>query len=497
MPSPPKPWERAGAGASQPAGTTTGPATGASTTTTTSAAAQQATPPARPESAAPAMVTNQALNRQGYGTGYNSPGMMGGAGYGAGGYGSTYGNSYSSPYSRYGGTTGYGATGYGGYGSSYGSSYGGGYGGYGSRFGGGAYGGGGYGAGRFGQGPYGGGPGDMPLSAQMEQSTQATFNTLDSIVQAFGGFAQMLESTFMATHSSFMAMVGVAEQFGSLRQYLGQLFSLVSLYRLARRVACRLTGQPVPVDTAGLNAEGLKAFEENKKRSKKPLWVFLFFTVGIPWLISKLYQRLQRQRLEAATAAGGLAPGAAAAGLVGPDGLPLQPSQIRDLEFCRALFDFKAETPNELSFAKGTIIAILSKLDPATGQPGPWWRGRLQSGEMGMFPASYVELIVKAPQGPGLVPVSSLSSATPASARGASPVPATSSQQQPAISAAAQKQPVTATPQQQSAPAVAFDPQSFNGYGANAPQPNPMMMRHPPMPLPFDDEDFGPSFLNG
>ncbi|KAI8587756.1 Peroxin 13, N-terminal region-domain-containing protein [Geranomyces variabilis] len=415
MPSPPKPWERAGAGASQPAGTTTGPAAGASTTTTTSAAAQQATPPARPESAAPAMVTNQALNRQGYGTGYNSPSMMGGAGYGAGGYGSTYGNSYSSPYSRYGGTTGYGATGYGGYGSSYGSSYGGGYGGYGSRFGGGAYGGGGYGAGRFGQGPYGGGPGDMPLSAQMEQSTQATFNTLDSIVQAFGGFAQMLESTFMATHSSFMAMVGVAEQFGSLRQYLGQLFSLVSLYRLARRVACRLTGQPVPVDTAGLNAEGLKAFEENKKRSKKPLWVFLFFTVGIPWLISKLYQRLQRQRLEAATAAGGLAPGAAAAGLVGPDGLPLQPSQIRDLEFCRALFDFKAETPNELSFAKGTIIAILSKLDPATGQPGPWWRGRLQSGEMGMFPASYVELIVKAPQGPGLVPVSSLSSATPAS----------------------------------------------------------------------------------
>ncbi|KAJ3156165.1 Peroxisomal membrane protein PAS20 [Geranomyces michiganensis] len=432
------------------------------------------------------MVTNQALNRQVYGSGYNSPGMMGG-GYGTG-YGSTYGNSYSSPYSRYGGTTGYGATGYGGYGSSYGSSYGGGYGGaYGSRFGGGAYGGAGYGAGRFQQGPYG--PGDMPLSAQMEQSTQATFHTLDSIVQAFGGFAQMLESTFMATHSSFMAMVGVAEQFGSLRQYLGQLFSLVSLYRFARRVACKLTGQPVPVDTAGLNAEGLKAFEENKKRSKKPLWVFLFFTVGIPWLISKLYQRLQRQRLEAAAALPGGAVGAAAAasGLVGPDGLPLQPSQIRDLEFCRALFDFKAETPNELSFTKGTIIAILSKLDPATGQPGPWWRGRLQSGEMGMFPASYVELIVKAPQGAGLVPVSSLSASSTSSSSSPPPL---SSAASASTHPAAQKPLATPGPAPR-APTPTPMPTAFG-----APPPDPMMMRHPPMPLPFDD-DFGPSFLNG
>ena len=41
----------------------------------------------------------------------------------------------------------------------------------------------------------------------MESSTQATFQLLESIVGAFGGFAQMLESTFMATHSSFYAMI--------------------------------------------------------------------------------------------------------------------------------------------------------------------------------------------------------------------------------------------------------------------------------------------------
>lgn len=44
------------------------------------------------------------------------------------------------------------------------------------------------------------------LTNTFNQSTQATFQIIESIVQAFGGFAQMLESTYMATHSSFFGM---------------------------------------------------------------------------------------------------------------------------------------------------------------------------------------------------------------------------------------------------------------------------------------------------
>lgn len=44
------------------------------------------------------------------------------------------------------------------------------------------------------------------LTNAFNQSTQATFQIIESIVQAFGGFAQMLESTYMATHSSFFGM---------------------------------------------------------------------------------------------------------------------------------------------------------------------------------------------------------------------------------------------------------------------------------------------------
>lgn len=98
-------------------------------------------------------------------------------------------NPYSSPYSRYGG---YGGGMYGSYGGM------GGYGGYGGMMGG------------MG-GMYGGMPGMMPgdpnnpnsLTNSFSNSTQATFQMLEGIVGTFSGFAQMLESTYMATHSSF------------------------------------------------------------------------------------------------------------------------------------------------------------------------------------------------------------------------------------------------------------------------------------------------------
>ena len=74
--------------------------------------------------------------------------------------------------------------------------------------------GGGYGSMYGGIGGMGGmyrGPGAMgvdpndpnSLTNSFSQSTQATFQLIESLVGAFGGFAQMLESTYMATHSSF------------------------------------------------------------------------------------------------------------------------------------------------------------------------------------------------------------------------------------------------------------------------------------------------------
>lgn len=327
-------------------------------------------------------------------------------GYGStlgGGYGSTLGGGYGSggysPYSRMGGYGGYGMGGYGGYGGmgGYGSGYGmggmGGYGGYGGMGGYGGYG------GMGGMGGMPGGPGELSLTQRMESGTQATFELISSIVGAFGGFAQMLESTFMATHSSFFAMVGVADQFASLRNYLGQVLSIFALARYMKNLLLRVTGRAPAVD---LNAKDFQEFATAKasgqkpaaKPSKRPLVVFFLAVIGLPYLMGKLVrvitakQEAERLRLEQQQQQNGeLSDPAASA--------PIDPSK---LSFVRALYRYDSSDPLELSLKQNDIVAILSKTDPQTGQESTWWRGRTRDGRIGWFPSTYVESLETAKQ---------------------------------------------------------------------------------------------------
>ncbi|KAF9963699.1 Peroxisomal membrane protein PAS20 [Modicella reniformis] len=332
----------------------------------------------------------------GGGTGYSGYGMSGygssyGSSYGSysspynnrmgGMYGSSYGSSYSSPYSRLGGM--YNSS-YGGYGSSYG--------GHGSSYG--------YGMNRMGMGMNGMngpngpngpnipiGPEELSLMQRMEQGTAPTFQLIESVVGAFGGFAQMLESTFMATHSSFMAMVGVVEQFGNLRGYLGQILSVFALLRWAKSLAYRLVGMKPPVNTQELTAGNFQEFQAQPRYSKKPIIFFLLAIFGLPYLMGRLIRAISSRDQQNQQ---GPSPDPDSRALTGP--APVNP---QNLDFARALYDFTPSNPQqELSFRRGDIIAILSRQDPM-GQESLWWRGRLRNGEMGLFPSNYVEIINK------------------------------------------------------------------------------------------------------
>ncbi|KAF9159937.1 Peroxisomal membrane protein PAS20 [Mortierella sp. AD011] len=292
---------------------------------------------------------------------------------GYGSYGSSYG-SYSSPYSRMGGM--YGST-YGGYGSSYG-----GYGGYGMNR---------MNMGMNGMNGVNGpmGPEEMTLMQRMEQGSAPTFQLIESVVGAFGGFAQMLESTFMATHSSFMAMVGVAEQFGNLRGYLGQVLSVFALLRWAKSLAYRLVGKKPPVNTQELTPGNFQEFQAQPRISKKPIIFFLLAVFGLPYLMGRLIRALSSPNPPAQQ---DLLPGQEGQALTPTAGAPINP---QSLDFARALYDFTPSNPHqELAFRRGDIIAILSRQDPM-GQESLWWRGRLRNGEMGLFPSNYVEIINK------------------------------------------------------------------------------------------------------
>lgn len=323
--------------------------------------------------------------------------------YGGGGYGSTFGSGYS-PYSRMGAMGGYGMGGYGGMGAM--GGYGaGGYGGYGGM------GMGGHGMGGMGMGMGMGGvpgmgmPGEMSLTQRMESGTQATFELISSIVGAFGGFAQMLESTFMATHSSFFAMVGVADQFASLRNYLGQVLSIFAMARWMKNLLLKLTGRAPAIDlnprdfqdfaTAQSSGQPAKA-----KPSKRPLVVFFLAVIGLPYLMGKLVklitarQEAERLRLEAEGQQGfqqGMLPGQQGGGMIdlnNPSSTAVDPSK---LTFVRALYPYASSDPLELSLKQNDIVAILSKTDPQTGQESTWWRGRTRDGRVGWFPSTYVE----------------------------------------------------------------------------------------------------------
>lgn len=291
----------------------------------------------------------------------------------------------------------------------------GGYGGYGG-IGGGLYG--GYGGGMYG-GMYGGMPGNPndpnSLTNRFNNGTAATFQMLEGIVTAFGGFAQMLESTYMATHSSFFgklnplpplfpsplfdrcrcrlwaaAMVSVAEQFGNLRDTLGSVLGIFMLLRWTRTVLAKLSGRPPPADATALTPAAFARFEGRAaagpdgapvpaRASRKPLLFFLAAAFGLPYLMSRMMHALaasheeEERRLQQARQ-------------------PVDPSK---LEFCRLLYDFLPQ-PNgsglELQARKGDLVAVLSDRDPA-GNPSEWWQCRSRDGRQGYLPSTYLELL--------------------------------------------------------------------------------------------------------
>jgi len=375
MVSPPKPWERGyvkNTGSSVTPTPVTDTTTSAVTdikdaTSDTTAVATTSTTPALPPRPTTSSLTRSGLDYDttyGSSLGYSSLG-------GYGGYGSSYGyggySSYS-PYSRFGS---YGGLGY----SSYGGL--------------------GYGYNRMGYGYPGMMNNEFSLSRQMEESTQTAFQTMSSIVQAFGGFAQMLDSTFMATHSSFMAMVGVADQLSHLKGNIGEVFSMFNIIKYIKR----WLGYEKP----DINAAEFESFTKDpsksqliksgKRQNSKPVILFMLFMFGLPYLMTKVINILRRrQQQQMGMLPNNMPMNPAIAGSQTLASFPRDAEGKPIIEFARCLYDFQAQSPLELDIKKGEIIAIISKLDQ-NGQPSQWWKGRLQHGPSGIFPSNYVELI--------------------------------------------------------------------------------------------------------
>ena len=162
-------------------------------------------------------------------------------------------------------------------------SYGG-YGGYG----------GGYGMNRYGMGYTGG----SSFTRRAEESSQAAFQSIESIVQAFGSIAMMLESTHFAVINSFRAVLGVADHFSRLRGHLMSVLGALTLFRAIRNlyykllVFLRLRERTVSDDVWMEAKSAVVATEAKKSPRSWPIVMFFGVVLGGPWLFWKLLQSL-------------------------------------------------------------------------------------------------------------------------------------------------------------------------------------------------------------
>lgn len=417
--SPPKPWERpnnSSSSLSAPPHTSSSPSPSSSTSIST----DQSTPALPPKPAdliGPASSSPPGISSNDYSSSFANPSphpsRYGSYGLSSGyaGFGSGYGG-----YSRLGGLGSYGGYGgYGGYGTYGGMGYGGGLGGYGGMNG-------------FGgmNNPMGiNGPVDPSimqptLSQTLANSTQSTFQLLESLVMAFSGFSQLLESTFMMTHSSFFTFIQLIEQFNLFKFTIGKI---LSLFDLLKWVKGWITGKNELNDHSTHHWSTIfRNFDPNNpnnpegrtatppRPSRKPIVIFFLTVFGIPYLMNKLVRSiiakqkqqpsflqnpldLSRQNEQQVT-------------------LSIDPSK---LTFVKAIHPYHPVTQDtnqiekELRFETNEVIAVLMPATIEERQSMGWWKGRTRDGRIGWFPKNYVqEILINQPSSS-----SSSSSASP------------------------------------------------------------------------------------
>ncbi|SMN19730.1 similar to Saccharomyces cerevisiae YLR191W PEX13 Integral peroxisomal membrane protein required for translocation of peroxisomal matrix proteins [Maudiozyma saulgeensis] len=221
----------------------------------------------------------------------------------------------------------------------------------------------------------------------LAESTRATFQLLENVVGTINGFAQMLESSYMATYNSFFTLISFAEEVTKLKDILGGMFGVFNVVKLLRKILKRRDTKtqrsmrdgesPLVGEFTNFTKTG-ETRQKKKNMSLKPLIVFFLAVFGFPYVLNKLIKRVHDMKVSKY-------------GITGNDHEDvIDPSK---LEFARAMFDFIPENPKiEVTLKKGDLMAILTKTDPF-GKQSEWWKVRTKGGAMGYIPYNYVEII--------------------------------------------------------------------------------------------------------
>ena len=139
------------------------------------------------------------------------------------------------------------------------------------------------------------------FARRAEDSCQPAFDSVQSVVQAFASIATMLDSTFFAVHSSFRAVLGVADQLSSLKTHITNTLGAIAIFKAIRYVFRKIlhllrlrNGNDDSYESELWNDAAKDVAEKQVKKATKSWPVVLFFAVvlGTPWIIWKLLQTI-------------------------------------------------------------------------------------------------------------------------------------------------------------------------------------------------------------
>lgn len=145
------------------------------------------------------------------------------------------------------------------------------------------------------QGPYG-----MQMISNANQQIDATFRSIQSLVQAFSSISMMLESTYMAVHSSFRAVMDVADHFIRLKDSLSGVLSIVTIFNTIKWFFRRILhmfnivseeeiwSESLAKATAAIEKGQQSIFQHGRSQSSWPMLMFLSVALGAPYMIYQL-----------------------------------------------------------------------------------------------------------------------------------------------------------------------------------------------------------------
>ena len=76
--------------------------------------------------------------------------------------------------------------------------------------------------------------GTSSFVGQAEETSRAAFQSIESIVHAFGSVAMMLESTHLFMRNTFLAVLSMADHFSRLQAHLVSALGAFTLFKAIR-----------------------------------------------------------------------------------------------------------------------------------------------------------------------------------------------------------------------------------------------------------------------